>query len=279
MHSALGRQPIAQHPRPLSKQHHSLSSAVSAKKSVSKQFFKHQYPRSDMNLFFLTLLLNIGQTISFSPPNGHAARLSIPSSLQAYHFGQTDTKPQPKQSSKTKRPTSYVPTGLTEEQYAQIKLQDAAKIQGDLGAWGPRWKKVSGDPQGNWFSMPALWTGGYSREAVGDYDLPKWIVGDEEENVGRLRRLLIGCVLGVRRYGLAYLMLLASASYVTILQKQLSMKSVVLRAVVPLLALKPIDEVASMLSMKMTLLREHGVAKLASILAMAVALLSFVLRR
>jgi hypothetical protein len=74
-------------------------------------------------------------------------------------------------------------------------------------------------------------------------------------------------------------MLLASASYVTILQKQLPMKSVVFRAVVPLLASKPIDEVDSRSSMKFTLLREHGVAKLASLLAMAVALPSSVLRR
>ncbi|KAL7511730.1 hypothetical protein ACHAXN_008690 [Cyclotella atomus] len=230
-----------------------------------------------MNLLFLTLLIiNLGQSISFSPPKSHKAHHTTPSSLQSYHFGQTDTKPQPKQY-KTKRPTSYIPTGLTEEQYAQIKLQDAAKFQGDLGAWGPRWKKVSGDPQGNWFSMPSLWTGGYSRQAVGDHELPQWIVGDEK-SVGRFRRLLIGCVLGLRRYGLAYLMLFASASYVTMLQK-LSIKSVVLRAVVPLLVLKPIDEVAGRLSMKMTLLREHGVAKLASFLAICVPLLSVALRR
>lgn len=169
-----------------------------------------------------------------------------------------------------------MPTGLTEEQYAQIKLEDAAKLSGDLGAWGPRWKKISGDPQGNWFSMPGLWTGGYSREAVGE-KLPKWMLGDEE-NVGRSRRILIGCLLGLRRYGLAYLMIVASLSYSMVL-KQVTVRSVAMKAVLALLALKPIDAIVRRTSSRYAMLKEFGVTKLAAILAVLVSLMSLVVRR
>lgn len=108
-------------------------------------------------------------------------------------------------------------------------------------------------------------------------ELPKWIVGDEE-SVGRLRRVLIGCVLGLRRYGLAYLMLVASTSYV-LMCRQVTVKMVAIRGLVPLLALKPIDAVVGRISLRLNWLRENGVSKLAAVLGVVVSLISFLVRR
>jgi hypothetical protein len=227
----------------------------------------HNYKLS-MKIFILLLL--VCQSYSFSPPHRH----TLPTSLPAYHFGQTQ-KERPQ--IQTKRPTSYIPTGLTEEQYAQIKLEDAAKLQGDLGAWGPRWKKVSGDPQGNWFSMPGLWTGGYSREAVGE-EIPRWLRGEDVERAGVLRRLLIGCVLGLRRYGVASLMLILSTSYVMV-HKQLTVKWIAIRALTPLVALKALDIIVGRVSLRISWLRENGLPKLAAVVGVLVSSLTFIMRR
>ena len=123
--------------------------------------------------------------------------------------------------------------------------------------------------------MPGLWTGGYSRQAVGE-DMPKWIVGDDI-TVGRFRRLLIQCILKIQRYGLAYAMLVLSASY-ALLEKQLTMKWIAARAVLPLLVLKPIGAVVDRFSLKKAWLRENGVIKLAASLTMLVSLVTFLLR-
>ena len=222
------------------------------------------------NWFLLLFLLRaMPQATSLSSPR----RLS--SQLRAYHFGQTAESPTPKAAQPQTRSKSYIPTGLTEEQYAQIKLDDAAKLEGDLGAWGPRWKKVSGDPQGNWFSMPGLWTGGYSRQAVGE-EMPKWIVGDDI-TVGRFRNLMIRCVLGIQRYGLAYAMLVLSTSY-ALSKKQLTTKWIASRFFLPLLALKPIGAIVDRFSLKKAWLREYGVVKLAAGISMLVSLVAFLLK-
>ena len=209
---------------------------------------------------------------SFASPHTH----TVPTSLHAFHFGR-NTQKQPKNHPQSKRPTSYIPTGLTEEQYAQIKLADAAKLQGDLGAWGPRWKKISGDPQGNWFSMPGLWTGGYTRDTMGE-KVPNWLLGDED-TVRGWRRVLLACILGLKRYGMAYLVLTLSTSY-TMLYKQVSVQSIATRALLlPLLVLKPLDIIVGRISLQMAWFREYGVTKLAAILAICMSMMAIFLRQ
>lgn len=222
-------------------------------------------------MFFLLLILP--QIVkSFVPFPGH----NRPTHLHAYHFGQTDQKRKQSKDAPSKRSTSYVPTGLTEEQYAQIKLADAAKVQGDLGAWRPRWKKISGDPQGNWFSMPGLWTGGYTYDAVGE-NTPNWLRSNEDGNISLFKRILISCVLGLRRYGLAYLMLSMPAGY-ALQYKQFSVKWNAIRAIAPLFVMKLLDDIVERSFWKVSWLREYGVTKLCAGLAVSMSLIIHLLR-
>lgn len=80
------------------------------------------------------LLLCFKSTSSFSLTHFSPAASFT---LNAYHFGAgavNREKPTAK-----KRPTSYVPDGLTEEEYQQIKIEEYRKQQKmQYGAWGPR---------------------------------------------------------------------------------------------------------------------------------------------
>lgn len=63
----------------------------------------------------------------------------------------------------------YVPSGLTAEEYQQLKQKEAEKLRKmDFGAWGPRFKK-SDRPNGDWLLQPKLWSMGFS--AVTESDL------------------------------------------------------------------------------------------------------------
>jgi len=219
---------------------------------------------------------------SFAPPQGHLAPLTP---LRAYHFGQTAERPRNNNksniaSTQTKKSTSYIPTGLTEEQYRSIKEADAAKFQNvDFGAWGPRWKKVDGDPQGNWFSMPGLWTGGYSKKALGgERSVFVGGSGDDAVVVEKWKRVLVGCLLALRRYGMAYLMLFVSSSCLT-LRKQWSAKWIAARMLLPLLAIRSLHVISKTIPERMVWLKENGVTKLAAILGLFTAVVVFSLRR
>ena len=81
------------------------------------------------------LLCMITSTSSFSLNQFSPAASS---SLHAYHFGTGAVKNTEKPVAK-KRYKSYVPDGLSEEEYAQIKLEEYRKQQKmQYGAWGPR---------------------------------------------------------------------------------------------------------------------------------------------
>lgn len=61
----------------------------------------------------------------------------------------------------TSSSSSYVPSGLTAEEYQAIRdAEVAARAKKDYGRWGPRFSSDGGPPPGNWFSMPQLWTTG-----------------------------------------------------------------------------------------------------------------------
>lgn len=65
--------------------------------------------------------------------------------------------------------SSYVPFGLTEEEYEKIKKNESEeKKKMNYGSWGPRFAK-SERPIGDWMALPSLWTGGYdSNENIDD---------------------------------------------------------------------------------------------------------------
>lgn len=55
----------------------------------------------------------------------------------------------------------YVPSGLTAQEYRKLKQQETSeRASKDYGAWGPRFHR-SHRPDGDWFLMKSLWTGGF----------------------------------------------------------------------------------------------------------------------
>ena len=57
--------------------------------------------------------------------------------------------------------SSYVPYGLTKEEYDKIKKNESEeKNKMNYGSWGPRFAK-SERPSGDWMVLPSLWTGGF----------------------------------------------------------------------------------------------------------------------
>lgn len=59
--------------------------------------------------------------------------------------------------------SSYVPFGMTPEEYAKIKKKESEKLKKmDFASWGPRFA-ISERPEGDWMVMPSLWTSGYER--------------------------------------------------------------------------------------------------------------------
>ena len=152
---------------------------------------------------------------------------SSSSPLKGYHFGTSSSTSSsnlniPKVTASDalrqgrKKQQSYVPDGLTLEQYTQIKNDELAKFRSmNLGAWGPRFQLVDGDPDSNWFNLPSLWTGGYNA----NNNLNNGKLKQKPNQQSESRRNLMGQRVGgmahvlaicLRRYALAYMMLLLS---------------------------------------------------------------------
>jgi len=87
-----------------------------------------------------TLLMCLVRASSFSLTQFSPATASSSSSLHAYHFGAGAVNTEkPADIKQRKRYTSYVPDGLSEEEYTKIKLEEYRKQQKmQYGAWGPR---------------------------------------------------------------------------------------------------------------------------------------------
>ncbi|EED90921.1 predicted protein [Thalassiosira pseudonana CCMP1335] len=249
-----------------------------------------------ISVVFLIVLHQASSLSSMSPLIQHKAAATSPQ-LNAYHFGvsyqQQQRTEQPRPILR-KRPTSYIPDGLTEEEYNTIKQNDRAKLQGkDFGAWGPRFNRIDGDPEGSWFSIPSLWTGGFNagvveRRAV----LGVQKVVDGDNGVGEMNgmegvktRVAYYIKRYLRRYGLAYLALVLSSHVVarslsSAAKKGLTAKGIAVRIVPPLLALKPIQMMTIALSDRFQFrwLKEIGTTKMAMMLGMMMTVLSFALR-
>ena len=210
---------------------------------------------------------------------GGALALSAPSPLRQYHFGAASPK---KVSAADLRredpsaPRSYVPDGLTAEQYSKLKSEELAARRGkDFGRWGPRFQ-AQGAPEVGWFNLPSLWTRGFDANDDGPTA--------EEAAGGRRRRGVVADRL--RRHGPPYLLLLAASH---LLFRSLAARRVaswrwtalrvVLPAVLPLAALKPLNVLAGAKEGRRTAwLRRHGAAKLASLLAALLSAAALALR-
>jgi hypothetical protein len=70
---------------------------------------------------------------------------------------------------------SYVPSGMTPDEYQSLKNAEAQRISKlRFGAWGPKfmWKTSSAanrPPDGDWMVMPRLWTHGAGGESTPHY--------------------------------------------------------------------------------------------------------------
>ena len=219
-------------------------------------------------LFIPSILVLLGCLVR---QNDFASALSSPSPLHGFHFGAA-TKVTAADL-RRRQPKSYVPDGLTEEQYRKIKADELAKMQRlNFGAWGPRFKRVDGDPDSNWFNLPSLWTGGYTPNAS---DKPQ---KNYETNVGIENKFAVY----LRRYVVAYLLLLLSAQLLT---KSLSAKQVfsskwlAARVLVPFTLLKPLRALATIFSelLRVGWLKKNGTSKLAVAVAVFATLSTFAL--
>jgi hypothetical protein len=83
---------------------------------------------------------------------------------------------------------SYVPSGLTPEEYQAIKEKEQLELSNKkFGLWGPKFLP-STRPNGDWMAMPSLWTGGFdsnSNNNFNDYLSPRnggWVT--------KLRRII-----------------------------------------------------------------------------------------
>ncbi|KAL7471154.1 hypothetical protein ACHAXS_011456 [Conticribra weissflogii] len=215
--------------------------------------------------------------------------------LSAYHFGVSDdTKAKKKPENfpyANLASKSYVPDGLTEEEYRKIKELDLAKLQGkNFGAWGPRFKLVDGDPQGNWFSISSLWTTGFraDQNGGGRKNVDAEVVGKKSlktsgrVNVGSFAEIVL---FMLRRYAVAYLVLLLSTNVLanTLISKKskfVSGKWIAARLVLPLLIVRPIDTVASFAAKieNSSWFGRDGTTKLATVIGGMLAFVAIALR-
>jgi len=195
-----------------------------------------------------SLLLCLVRVSSFSLTQFSPVAASSSSLLHAYHFGAgavNTEKPTAKRRNK-----SYVPDGLSEEEYRKIKSEEYRKQQKmNYGAWGPRFKEVDGDPDNNWFNVPSLWTTGFNSN-------PNALLSSRSADIGETATLLSRMIVIVRRFLLPYLTLLLSIHFLEasitaknilqpILRGKLMSKYMMIKILAPMLALKPLDMLAS----------------------------------
>lgn len=61
---------------------------------------------------------------------------------------------------------SYVPDGLTPDEYRKIKQQESDRLKNmNFGMFGPRFRQ-SERPDGDWFLTPSLWTTGFKSNVM-----------------------------------------------------------------------------------------------------------------
>ena len=221
-------------------------------------------------LVISTLLLCLTSVSSFSLSQFSPATSS---SLHAYHFGAGAVKKEKPAAKKQYK--SYVPDGLSEEEYAQIKLEEYRKQQKmQYGAWGPRFCQVDGDPDNNLFNLPSLWTSGFNSN-------PNALLNSKSAGTGgETLTVFARMVVYLRRFLLPYLTLLMSMYF---LEVSITAKNVLqpilrgkfIRALTPLLVLKPLDLLASKV---LGWPEQSGTTKLSLAVGLVLSVISLVLR-
>lgn len=159
----------------------------------------------------------------------------------------------------------YIPYGLTEEQYRTIKQNELAQKRSmNLGAWGPQFKRMTTHPDNNWFNIPTLWTNGYTapNNAIATNDNSKSMQQKNGDNL--MAAIGINFIRYLRRYGIAYLFILLSTQLL-LSSRIISAKQIVLplssassssiRLLVPLVILKPLNLLRTMLVTKLGRIR------------------------
>jgi len=144
----------------------------------------------------------------------------------------------------------------------------------NFGMWGPRFNQLEGDPDSNWFNLPSLWMGGFNANGQ---KLSNTSSDATAKGIGNFPGIYY-----LRRYGLAYLMLLISSQlFITSLSvnKVMSSKWIAVRMLLPFVALKPMSMFASFAERRrIGWLNKNGTTKLASVMAVLMTILAFVLR-
>lgn len=123
-----------------------------------------------LKIIYVTTLLHTHHVMAFSSrqlsPLGlleYDLRIGSKNYQNAKHFVKRGNNDQSAPGSELfpEKGSSYVPLGMTAEEYAKIKKKDSDKLKKmDFGYWGPRFAK-SERPDGDWMAMPSLWTRGY----------------------------------------------------------------------------------------------------------------------
>lgn len=95
---------------------------------------------------------------------------------------------------------SYVPSGLSREQYSKLKKKEADDLRKmDFGSWGPRFKRGSA-PDGDWMVMPSLWTNGFNAQ-------PEMANGQPYSSFGPLQRVAMFLRSNFPGFSMGYLLL------------------------------------------------------------------------
>ena len=249
---------------------------------------------------FFAFLLQLRDASSLSFPKGipsstklHVSRSSGHVVLSAYHFGASADTSDKRAGNfpyeQNRATNTYVPDGLTEEQYKQIKEEDMAKLQGkNFAAWGPRFAQIDGDPQGNWFSISSLWTAGFTANQNGGKmtNSKSDQTGKIEEAKTNVQGAAMAMWMLLRRYVVAYFTLLLSTHVVanslsSKAGKLLSSKWLGIRLILPLVALKLVDMLATFAGRMQTMvwLGKNGTAKMSIAIGGMVALISLFMRQ
>mmetsp|Transcript_16805 Transcript_16805/g.37697 ORF Transcript_16805/g.37697 Transcript_16805/m.37697 type:complete len:154 (-) Transcript_16805:2334-2795(-) len=133
-----------------------------------------------------------------------------------------------------------------------------------------------GDESFNWFSLPNLWTHGYDSN---DNHNIQW----QEEEKRRRTRLAKARII-LRRYVLSYLLLVAStqclaSSISARIRTRTPAYFLIVKIILPLLSLKPLENVARFLSTgDGGFFEERGLAKLSLLAAIVITMSALILR-
>ena len=94
----------------------------------------------------------------------------------------------------------YVPSGLSIEQYSNLKKEEEEKRKKmNYAAWGPRFKRTDA-PDGDWMVMPVLWTNGFrarSQRPAGEISMKSMVSTSVGETACFLRGLFPALFLAI----------------------------------------------------------------------------------